>query len=89
MAAPAFRWRLCPTAGRRLGALASANSEMYRSWLQPALARDTGSTFGSKAIRGRLPPLREDHRLAVLGHEVGVTRLMGVVPMPVWMRSVL
>ena len=28
-------------------------------------------------------------RLDVLGHEVGVTRLMGVAPMPVWMRSVL
>ena len=47
MAAPAFRWRLSPTAGRRLGALASVVSEMYRSWLLPALARDTGSTAGS------------------------------------------
>jgi hypothetical protein len=28
-------------------------------------------------------------RLDVLGHEVGDTRLMGVAPMPVWMRSVL
>lgn len=25
----------------------------------------------------------------VLGHQVGDTRVMGVVPMPVWMRSVL
>ena len=27
--------------------------------------------------------------LGVLSHDVGDTRLMGVVPMPVWMRSVL
>jgi len=37
---------------------------MYRSWLQPALARERlGLTVGSQAISGRLPPLREDPRL--------------------------
>ena len=31
----------------------------------------------------------DPRELAVLSHQVGDTRLMGVPPMPVWMRSVL
>ncbi|TFC09279.1 hypothetical protein E3O59_05835 [Cryobacterium sp. MDB2-33-2] len=63
--------------------------------VSPAMVTETARIVAAAfTVRPRPLPLLRAMRavwraLGVLSHDVGDTRLMGVVPMPVWMRSVL